>query len=54
MNILEKLAEHARERTEEAKRRIPAAEMRRRAEAMARGEFSFEAALRKPGLSFIC
>ena len=54
MNILEKLAQHAKERTEEAKRRIPEAEMRRRAEAMARGELSFEAALRKPGLSFIC
>ena len=71
MNILEKLAEHARERTEEAKRRIPAAEMRRRAEAMYRMEHSvralqeenaapgseipsFEKALRKPGLSFIC
>ena len=54
MNILEKLAEHAKERTEEAKRRIPEAEMRRRAEAMARGELSFEASLRKPGLSFIC
>ena len=71
MNILEKLAEHARERTEEAKRRIPAEEMRSMAEAMYRAELSekakternaapgsvilpFEAALRKPGLSFIC
>ena len=71
MNILEMLAEHARERTEEAKRRIPAAEMRSMAEAMYRAELSgkalpegnaapgnmmppFEAALRKPGLSFIC
>ena len=43
MNILEKLAEHARERTEEAKRRIPAAEMRRRAEAMYRMEHSVRA-----------
>ena len=71
MNILEKLAEHARERTEEAKRRIPEKEMRSMAEAMYRAELSgkalqkgntasgsvippFEAALRKPGLSFIC
>ena len=71
MNILERLAEHARERTEEAKRRISAEEMRRMAEAMYRAERSgkalpegngapgsavppFEAALRKPGLSFIC
>ena len=71
MNILEKLAEHARERTEEAKRRISAEEMRSMAEAMYRAERSgkafpegntapgsvippFEAALRKPGLSFIC
>ena len=71
MNILEQLAQHAKERTEEAKRRIPEAEMRRRAEALYRTELSrralqeetaapgsvippFEAALRKPGLSFIC
>ena len=71
MNILEKLAEHAKERTEEAKRRIPAEEMRSRAEAVYCAELSgktkpkenaapesvippFEAALRKPGLSFIC
>ena len=71
MNILEKLAEHAKERTEEAKRRIPTEEMRSRAEAVYCAELSgktkpeenaapgsvippFEAALRKPGLSFIC
>ena len=71
MNILEQLAQHAKERTEEAKRRIPAEEMRSRAEAVYCAELSgktkpkenaapesvippFEAALRKPGLSFIC
>ena len=40
MNILEKLAEHAKERTEEAKRRIPAEEMRSRAEAVYCAELS--------------
>ena len=40
MNILEKLAVHARERTEEAKRRIPDKEMRSMAEAMYRAELS--------------
>ena len=40
MNILEQLAQHAKERTEEAKRRIPEAEMRRRAEALYRTELS--------------
>lgn len=54
MNILEELTAGARERIREAERRKPFAEVRREAEAMERGDFPFERALRRPGLSFIC
>lgn len=54
MTILDRLAEHARERVAQNKARVPTAELRQRALAMPRGNFSFENALRKPGLSFIC
>ena len=53
-NILQRLAEHARIRTEEAKRSVSAEEMRARALSLPRGDFRFEKALKKPGLSFIC
>lgn len=52
--ILEKLAEHARERVEMAKRKISGKEMRRLASELPKGSFDFEKALQKPGLSFIC
>ncbi len=54
MTILDKLAGHARERTEEAKRRIPPELVRRQALSLPRGTFSFQQALNKEGLSFIC
>ena len=54
MTILDELAEHARERVRAAKMRIPLSEIRRAAEALSPGDFAFEKALRKPGLSFIC
>lgn len=54
MTILEELAESARERVKAAKAAVSAQEIRRRAEALERGEFAFENALKKPGLSFIC
>ena len=53
-NILTQLADHARERTAQAKREISAEEMRRRAHSLPKGDFAFEKALKKPGLSFIC
>ena len=53
MNILDQLAAHAMERTAEAKKIIPAEEMRARAFALPNGDFSFECALRTPDLSFI-
>lgn len=54
MTILEEIAAYARERTAAAERKMPLAEIRRQAEKMPRGDFSFEKALRKPGLSLIC
>ena len=54
MTILDQLAEHARERVAAAKEKMPFAEIRRQAEALPKGEFTFEEALKKPGISFIC
>ena len=56
MTILDQLADHARERTEQAKTRLPLAEIRRQAEAMPKGDFLFEKALRgrEDGPAFIC
>lgn len=54
MNILDQLAAHAMKRTAEAKKIIPAEEMRARAFALPNGDFSFERALRTPDLAFIC
>ncbi|MGN0775644.1 MAG: indole-3-glycerol phosphate synthase TrpC [Candidatus Ventricola sp.] len=54
MTILDQLAGFARERTEQAKKRMPPEEIRRQACALPKGSFAFENALRKPGISFIC
>lgn len=54
MTILDQLAAYARERTEQAKQRMPLEELKQRALALPKGDFAFENALRKPGLSFIC
>ena len=54
MTILDRLADHARRRTEQAKRKTPLAALERQALSMPKGNFAFEAALKKPGLSFIC
>ncbi len=54
MNILDQLADYARQRVEEAKRQTPLAELRRQAMALPKGDFRFEKALAKQGLSFIC
>ena len=52
--ILDRLAEHARERVRAARMQIPPEEIRRQALSLPIGGFSFEKALKKPGLSFIC
>ena len=54
MNILDQLAEHARERTEQAKRELPFARLQAEALGMPRGDFAFEKALKKDRLTFIC
>ena len=54
MTILDLLAGYARERTEQAKKRIPAEELRQQALSLPKGSFAFENALRRPDISFIC
>lgn len=54
MTILDRLAEHARERTGKAKMKIPPEEIRRQALSLPKGSFAFENALKKTDLSFIC
>ena len=52
--ILDRLADHARERVEEAKRRQSLTEIRQRASDMPKGNFAFENALKKPDIAFTC
>ena len=54
MNILDQLADHARQRVKAAKQQAPLSEVKRQALALPKGDFQFEKALAKPGLSFIC
>ena len=54
MTILDELAQYAKVRVEDAKKKIPATEIRSMAESFPKGDFSFENALKKDGISFIC
>lgn len=54
MTILDQLAEHARERVSEAKRKMSPKDLKQQALSMQKGSFAFEKALRKDGISFIC
>lgn len=54
MTILDQLADYARVRTAQAKQKISLAEIKERALCLPKGDFAFENALRKPGMSFIC
>ena len=54
MTILDQLADHARERVAAAKKNISPETIRRDAEALPKGNFTFENALKKPDISFIC
>lgn len=54
MTILDRLADHAKQRVCEAKKAAPLSVVRRQAESLPRGAFAFETALKKPGISFIC
>ena len=54
MNILDQLAAHAMKRTETAKLTAPYDEVKEKALSLPAGDFEFEKALKKDGLSFIC
>ncbi|MBQ7521614.1 MAG: indole-3-glycerol phosphate synthase TrpC [Clostridia bacterium] len=54
MTILEQLSTYAKERCETAKQQLSLQEIKQMALAMPKGNFSFEKALQKPELSFIC
>lgn len=54
MTILDQLAEHARERVEIAKQSVPPAQLKQQALSAPKGDFAFEKALKKPGMTFIC
>lgn len=54
MNILDQLAAHAKERVSEAKKRVSLEQIKEQALALPKGDFEFEKALAKEGMSFIC
>lgn len=54
MTILDELTEHAMKRVKEAKEKVSLDEIKSRALLLEKGEFEFENALKKPGISFIC
>ncbi len=54
MTILDRLAEHARERTARAKQTLSPEALRREALSLPKGTFAFEKALRKDDIAFIC
>lgn len=54
MNILDQLADYARQRVQKARSLISLETIREQALALPAGDFPFERALRKKGLSFIC
>lgn len=54
MSILEQLAAHAKERVALAEQACPLEIIRQKASRMEKGDGSFEKALKRPGLSFIC
>lgn len=54
MTILEQLAAYARQRTAQAKQQISLESVKVNALSLPTGQFSFEQALKKPDISFIC
>ena len=54
MTILDQLADHARERVAASKATCPLEQVKAEALALPKGDFAFEKALRKEGISFIC
>lgn len=54
MTILDQIADSVKERVKQEKKKISGAEIKKHALLLSPGNFSFERALRKPELSFIC
>ncbi len=54
MNILDQLADYAKERVKQAKEKCSLEEIKAKALSMEKGNFEFEKALRKDDISFIC
>ncbi len=54
MSILDSLAAEAQKRTERAKEKLSPKEIKRMALETKKGDFEFESALKKTGMSFIC
>lgn len=54
MTILDQLAEHAKERVNQAKQQLSLNELKRVAMEQPKGNFAFENALRKSDIAFIC
>lgn len=54
MTILDKLADHARERVAAAKKKLSLDEVKRLALELPKGNFEFEKALKKDDIAFIC
>lgn len=54
MTILDQLADYARLRVEEAKKLLPPEKLHRQALSLPKGDFPFEKALQKDGISLIC
>lgn len=54
MSILDEIAEFARERLKVSRRKISDEAVMRGALSLSKGDFAFESALRREGLSFVC
>lgn len=54
MTILDKIAERTKLRVARDKKILPPDELKQRALRLPKGDFPFESALKRPGLSFIC
>ena len=54
MTILDEIAAYTRKRVETAAQTIAAEELKQQANALPKGNFTFEKALRKPDIAFIC
>lgn len=54
MTILDTIAEYAAERVRKAEKNVSLEEIKEHALSMVKGDFAFEKAIRKPGISFIC